>query len=75
MDREEAYGLLSAAADRAERSEENRIPGSWERMFERPIFAFGSADDPLFDALKDPKCVGPEHMSPKEWMPEARKAP
>ena len=72
MDREEAYGLLSAAADRAERSEENRIPGSWERMFERPIFAFGSADDPLFDALKDPKCVGPEHMSPKEWMPEAR---
>ena len=42
------------------------------RIFDAPSVAFGSADDPLFEAFKDPEAVGPWHMSPKEWLPQAR---
>ena len=42
------------------------------RLFDAPSVAFGSADDPLFEAFKDPKAVGPWHMSPKEWLPQAK---
>jgi len=42
------------------------------RMFDAPSVRFGSADDPLFNEYKDPKAIGPWHMSPKEWLPGAR---
>ena len=41
------------------------------RLFDAPTVCFGSADDKLFDSFKDPKAVGPWHMSPKEWLPQA----
>ena len=41
------------------------------RIYGDPVLAFGSADDPLFEKLKDPGVVSAEHMSPKEWLPEA----
>jgi epoxyqueuosine reductase len=42
------------------------------RMFDAPVVAFASATDPLFDELKKSDVVGPNHMSPKEWMPDAK---
>ena len=42
------------------------------RLFDAPVVCFGSADDPLFESFKDPKAVGPWHMSPKEWLPQAK---
>ena len=42
------------------------------RIYDDPIFAFGSADDPLWETLKDPKVVSPEAMSPQEWMAKAK---
>ncbi len=42
------------------------------RMYDEPLVGFGSADDPLFDVFKRPDVIGPWHMSPKEWLPEAR---
>ena len=41
------------------------------RMFDAPIIGFCSADDPLFAEFKKDGVVGPWHMSPKEWLPEA----
>ena len=41
-------------------------------LYDPPLVGFGSADDPLFDAFKKPEVVGPWHMSPKEWLPDAR---
>ena len=40
-------------------------------MYDEPILGFGSADDPLYEKYKDPSIIGPWHMSPKEWLPEA----
>jgi len=41
-------------------------------IWEAPIFAAASADDPLFIKLKDPDVIGPHHLTPQEWLPEAR---
>ncbi len=42
------------------------------KMYDAPLVAFGAADDPLFEDLKDPKAIGPWHMSPQEWLPGAK---
>ena len=41
-------------------------------MFDAPIFGIGSAADPLFDTYKKVGVIGPWHMSPNEWLPEAK---
>jgi epoxyqueuosine reductase len=42
------------------------------RIYDAPIFAFGSADDKLFEDLKKPSAIGGQFMLPKEWLPGAR---
>lgn len=42
------------------------------RMFADPIFAYGAADDPLFERMKTPGIIGPHYITPTEWMPEAK---
>jgi epoxyqueuosine reductase len=42
------------------------------RIYDDPIFAFGSADDKLFEDLKKPSAIGEHFMLPKEWLPGAR---
>ena len=41
-------------------------------MYDVPIVGFGAADDPLFEVYKKPGVIGPWHMSPEEWLPEAK---
>lgn len=42
------------------------------KIYEDPIFAFGAADDELFERLKDPAVIGDHFMTPKEWLPSAK---
>ena len=42
------------------------------RFFERPIFAIAQADNPGFQKIKLPEVVGEHHISPLEWMPNAK---
>ena len=42
------------------------------RMYDDPIIAIGSADDPMWEGLKDRKAVGPIFKTPKEWLPGAK---
>ena len=42
------------------------------RIFDSPLVTFASAHDLLFEKLKDPEVVGPNHLSPEEWLPEAK---
>ena len=42
------------------------------RMYDAPLVGFGSANDPLFQTYKAPDVIGPWHMSPNEWLPEAQ---
>jgi len=41
-------------------------------MFEAPIFAFGAADDDIFERFKSPEIIGGIFMAPAEWMPGAK---
>ena len=42
------------------------------RIFDQPLIGVASADDPLFDELKVTAIVGPERLTPKEWIGSAR---
>lgn len=42
------------------------------QMFEAPLVGIGSAEDELYETLKQEGVVGPWHMLPSEWLPEAK---
>ena len=42
------------------------------RFYLPPILAVGSAADPAFRKLRDPKVVGPHHLMPEDWLPGAK---
>lgn len=42
------------------------------RFFEKPLFAIGSADDPLFASFKQASVIGSHFMLPCEWLPGAQ---
>ncbi len=42
------------------------------KIFEEPIFAFGSADDDNFKSLKETSAIGEHFIFPKEWVPKAK---
>ena len=42
------------------------------RLFDAPLVAFGAADDPLFDKLREPQVVGPMFRPPGDWLDGAR---
>lgn len=42
------------------------------QIFENPIIGVAAYDDPIWKSLKEPAVVGPQHMTPLEWMPGAK---
>ncbi len=42
------------------------------RIYDSVIVAFAAADDPLFEKLKEPGVIGPDHLSPPQWLASAR---
>lgn len=40
-------------------------------LFDEPLLGVGSAHDALFAQLQEPAAVGPWHMLPTDWLPEA----
>lgn len=42
------------------------------KIYEPPIFAFGSAEDEYFELLKQESVIGDHFILPKDWFPEAR---
>jgi epoxyqueuosine reductase QueG len=42
------------------------------KIYDAPIFAFGSADDEYFQRLKNPAAIGEHYMLPKDWLPTAK---
>ena len=76
----EKQDLIRSAAGFTENSEGNRISGAIAisenvvglKIFNDPIFAFGSAEDEYFQRLKERQAIGEHFMLPKEWLPEAK---
>lgn len=49
------------------------VPGAGEiALFEQPTIGFAYASDPLFVRYKQKEVIGPEFMSPVQWLPEAQ---
>jgi len=42
------------------------------KIYDAPIFAFGSPDDVLYTKYKSPDIIGGHFLSPIEWMPSAK---
>lgn len=67
--------LTAAAALFTRESPLNFVPElGGMRIFESPLVGVADAADPLFATLKAPAAVGPQHLSPAEWLPGARAA-
>ena len=77
MDREE---IIASAVKFTQDSPSNYVSGEKAldplyvgmRMFEPPIFCYGSADDELYTRYKSPDIIGDHFMTPKEWLPTAK---
>lgn len=41
-------------------------------IYEEPLVAIASAQDPLFAELKKPDVISPEHFMPEDWLPGAK---
>lgn len=50
----------------------NRASGpEGERIYDQPLVAVASAQDPLYLRLREEGVVGPHHLLPSEWLPGA----
>jgi epoxyqueuosine reductase QueG len=75
----EKQDLINIAEDFVEHSENNYITKEIAisenvigmKIFDAPIFAFGSADDEYFTLLKQSAAIGEHFMLPKEWLPQS----
>jgi epoxyqueuosine reductase QueG len=74
------YELIDKAEKYTVESPDNYVSGesaiapeyTGMKFFESPIFAFGRADDELFDSLKSPDTIGKHFLTPREWLPDAK---
>jgi len=72
--------LIKMAGDFVKNSEDNYITREIAisenvvgmKIFEAPIFAFGSADDEYFTLLKESSAIGKHFLIPKEWLPQSK---
>lgn len=55
-------------------SEKNSISANTAGMkiYDDPIFAFGSSDDAYFERLKNPNAIGEHFLLPRQWLPDAK---
>jgi epoxyqueuosine reductase QueG len=41
-------------------------------IFQEPVIGVAAANDPMFESLRQPEAVGPNHANPDFWLPEAK---
>ena len=41
------------------------------QIYDLPLLGVAGASDPLWKIMKEPNIIGPDHLTPKEWLPEA----
>jgi epoxyqueuosine reductase QueG len=72
--------IIKAAAYFVESSKDNYISEQIAisekvvrmKIFEEPVFAFGSSEDEYFNLLKAPSAIGRHFLLPKEWLPTSK---
>lgn len=76
----EQYQVMESVQRFVEQHPQNTIPQGlpdYEDLagmvvYQPPLLGFASAEDPLFIRLKEWEAVGPQHMTPEEWLPAAK---
>lgn len=72
--------LIEAVTDFVRQSPENYIQKEYAiseeligiKIYDDPLFAFGSADDEYFSLFKSPEGIGNHFLKPQEWLPSAK---
>lgn len=72
--------ITAALSEAVRSSERNYVSESMaltpedvgKRLYDDPIIAIGSADDPMWEEMKAPQAVGTLFRTPKEWLPQGR---
>ena len=66
------HTLEEKMADFTQYSEQNFVDEfNMMQMYDQPLLGVAGASDPLWEIMKEPNVVGPDHLTPKEWLPEA----
>lgn len=42
------------------------------QIWDQPLIGLASASDPLWKKLKESSVIGPDHLTPEEWLPGAK---
>ena len=42
------------------------------QIWDPPLVGVAGASDPLWEKMKEPQVIGPDHLTPKEWLPGAK---
>lgn len=65
--------IQAIANDFVDTSPLNRV-AEWGEgtIYDYPLLGVAAADDPLFTRLKEAEAVGPQHLSPVEWLNNAQ---
>ena len=73
MENVSLQSIENALADFMETNALNQVPDlNFLKIYDRPLVGIAGADDPLFALLKEETAVGPQHLSPHEWLDGAR---
>ncbi len=72
--------ITAALSEAVRSSEHNYVSESMaltpedvgKRLYDDPIIAIGSADDPMWEEMKAPQAVSTLFRTPKEWLPQGR---
>lgn len=43
------------------------------QIYDKPVYAVGSANDPLFSQLKNEEVIHPDYLLPHDWNPQAKR--
>jgi epoxyqueuosine reductase len=64
--------LEEKMADFTQKSELNFVDKlGMMQIYDPPLVGVASASDPLWKIMKEPNVIGRDHLTPKEWLPEA----
>ncbi len=65
--------LEEVMADFCMRSPLNFVPElDTIQIFDSPLVGIANVDDQLFEKLKETDVVGPQHLSPRQWLPNGQ---
>jgi epoxyqueuosine reductase QueG len=42
------------------------------QIWDQPLVGVAGASDPLWEKMKETQVIGPDHLTPKEWLPNAK---